>query len=133
MSRSVRQKPATPSITMTNGGGALGSVAMVAPADPQRSSQSTKLARLRVRADLTQAELARLTGIGERTYRKLEQGGITNPPIGYFVNCARVLRQPLYAVIEDQWLEWHQLKDHLPRPPTDAQARYLKRGEIPPH
>jgi transcriptional regulator with XRE-family HTH domain len=69
----------------------------MAPAEPTRSSQRTKLARLRVQADVTQLEMSRLTGIGARTYSKLEQGENTNPPLGYLVNCAAVLERPLEA------------------------------------
>ena len=77
----------------------------------------TKLARRRVERNLTQPELARLTGIGLRTLRTLERGETRNPKLGYLVNCSIVLKCDLADLLEDAWLEWHELHPNAPRRP----------------
>lgn len=54
----------------------------------------------------TQASMSEKTGIPLRTYRRLENGEMENPPITYLVNCAIVLGQPLEAICEQEWLSW---------------------------
>lgn len=54
----------------------------------------------------TQAFMSEHTGIPLRTYRRLENGELTNPPIRYLVNCAIVLNVALESVCEEDWLRW---------------------------
>jgi len=46
------------------------------------------------------------TGIPLRTYRRLENGELDNPPITYLVNCAIALNVPLEVICESAWLSW---------------------------
>jgi transcriptional regulator with XRE-family HTH domain len=46
------------------------------------------------------------TGIPLRTYLRLENGEMENPPITYLVNCAIVLNMPLEDICEAAWLAW---------------------------
>ena len=73
---------------------------------PPRGKLETKIARLRAERGLTQAAMARLTGIAPQTYWRLERGQIKNPPITYLVNCAMVLGCELVDVCEKRWLAW---------------------------
>lgn len=66
----------------------------------------TKLHFERVAAGHTQAYMSENTGIPLRTYRRLENGELVNPPIRYLVNCAIALNVPLEDVCEDEWLRW---------------------------
>lgn len=56
----------------------------------------------------TQESMSRKTGIGLRTYRRLENGEIGNPPIGYLVNIAIVLDLTLSEICETDWLSWRE-------------------------
>jgi transcriptional regulator with XRE-family HTH domain len=67
----------------------------------------TRLAALRVDRGLTQAQMARYTGLTVPTYRRLERGQIPAPSLAYLANCALVLDVALEALIEDEWREWH--------------------------
>jgi transcriptional regulator with XRE-family HTH domain len=97
----------------------------MSPADRERSLQRTRLAARRVGRNLSQAQLARLTGISARTIRRLEAGQMDNPPIRYLVNCAIVLSCELDDVIEPEWCEWKQLR---PDAPSRPQLRELGAG-----
>jgi transcriptional regulator with XRE-family HTH domain len=64
----------------------------------------TWLARYRREAAVDQAELARATGISERTLQRLERGDNTNPPIRYLVSCAAALGlDDWHLLLEDEW------------------------------
>ena len=67
----------------------------------------TRLAAVRVERGLTQAQMARYTGLTVPTYRRLERGQIPAPPLSYLANCALVLDVSLEALIEDEWRSWH--------------------------
>lgn len=71
----------------------------------------TRLAIERVRAGITQAELARVSGVPLTTYRRLERGEMWNPPIRYLTNIALTLDVDLLDICEDEWLEWSALGD----------------------
>jgi transcriptional regulator with XRE-family HTH domain len=89
-----------------------------APRARRRATKGeTKLADRRLRAGLTQEEMAALTGISLAHYRRLERGQITNPPLRFLVNCALVLRVDLFDVIDDQWLEWMPFDQRNAGPP----------------
>ena len=68
-----------------------------------------QLALFRHRAGISQVELARRMGLSIATYQRLEEGRITNPPLGYLVNAAIVLDVPLAWLIESGWLTWWDL------------------------
>lgn len=78
----------------------------------------TKLARVRMSRGVTQAELAEAVGISEPTYRRLERGMMTAPPLSYLVNAARALGVELDDVIEDGWRAWHELRADRADPPA---------------
>lgn len=54
--------------------------------------------------------MVRLTGIPDRTYRRIENGKIYNPGVRYLTNIALVLgwepRADLGEVCKAEWLEW---------------------------
>lgn len=58
-----------------------------------------------------------MTGIPLRTYQRLENGKLTNPPIRYLTNCALALGVPLEEVCELAWVEWTRLEGGPPSPP----------------
>lgn len=92
----------------------------------------TKLARLRMSRGVTQAELAEAIGISEPTYRRLERGLMTAPPLSYLVNAALALGVELDDVIEDEWRAWHELRADRPAPPVpDAFWRRPYRPDTP--
>jgi transcriptional regulator with XRE-family HTH domain len=53
---------------------------MLARRDPGTKAE-TKLARMRMSRGVTQEELADAIGISEPTYRRLERGQMTSPPL----------------------------------------------------
>lgn len=67
---------------------------------------TTRLGRLRVQRRITQAALARATGLSPRTLQRLEHGSLVNPPIRYLANLALALDVPLQDVIEPDWERW---------------------------
>lgn len=74
----------------------------------------TFLAELRVEHHLTQQELAEMTGIPLTTYRRLERGQMTNPPIRYLINIVIALglgTDHIFEICEDEWIEWTWFKD----------------------
>ena len=71
-----------------------------------RSQSSTRLSLIRHRAAMTQTEIAVRMGVSIATYQRLEEGRMTNPPLGYLVNAAIILNVPLRAIVEPEWLDW---------------------------
>ena len=69
-------------------------------------ANGTRLKIWRERANLTQEQMSKETGIPLRTYQRLEAGGLYNPPIRYLVNCAVVHGVSLSEVCEPEWLDW---------------------------
>ena len=86
-------------------------------ADKARTQVRTQLAELRLYRNLTQRQLAMYAGIPLSSYRRLERGQNDNPPLRWLVNLWHVLglSDDLYALIEDEWLEWKQLSPNAPR------------------
>lgn len=80
----------------------------------------TSLRKWREERGLTQREMAAATGISLRTYKRLERGLIDNPPLGYLVNCARVLDCDPRDIIEDSWLDWRAFDARAPEPGISA-------------
>jgi len=67
---------------------------------------ATWLARYRREAGVDQPELARVTGISERTLQRLEGGKVDNPPIRYLVSCALALGlDDWQLLLEDEWTQ----------------------------
>jgi transcriptional regulator with XRE-family HTH domain len=97
----------------------------------KRTKVRTKLAEVRLERGLSQKEMAMMTGIPIATYRRLERGQITNPPIGYLINSSTILDWPWWELVEEDWVEWHPMKD-APDPPSDPSAWWHgKLREIP--
>jgi transcriptional regulator with XRE-family HTH domain len=90
---------------------------------PQIENPATWLARLRLEAGLTQAELASAAGLAIATYIRLERGQLANPRIGWLVNCAIVLRREFDDLLEEEMLEWHPLERRNPPPPEWYQRK----------
>jgi transcriptional regulator with XRE-family HTH domain len=82
-----------------------------------QSKQATRLARLRIERGMSQGELAEASGISIATFRRLERGSMSNPPIRYLANCAIVLDVELEELIEEEWRGWLSLGQK--KPPRD--------------
>jgi CheY-like chemotaxis protein len=72
---------------------------------------------------LVQEDMAELTGLPMATYRRVERGELTNPPIRYLVNCWHVLRtrQPdlaLADLLEPDWMGWTVFSRTAQSPPS---------------
>lgn len=83
------------------------------------SQPRTRLGRARVARHVSQAALARATGISPRTIQRLEQGEVPNPPIRYLTNCAIALGVPLTELIETEWEAWTVFDARTPTPPPE--------------
>lgn len=70
------------------------------------AAPQTKLNAERRRQGVSQADLAQVTGISQRTLSRLENGELTNPPLRYIVNCALALGVPWQELIEPEWEQW---------------------------
>ena len=91
-------------------------------ADPGTKPE-TKLARARVAAQISQAEMVAATGMSRSVYWRLERGRIANPPLRHLTNCALVLGVPVEELIEEEWLTtWLQLAPDGPERPTSAET-----------
>lgn len=102
---------------------------MPARRDPGTKAE-TRLARVRMARGVTQEELADAIGISEPTYRRLERGKMTSPPLGYLVNAAHALGVELDDLIEDEWRAWRALRADRPAPP--APEEFWRRPYRPP-
>jgi DNA-binding XRE family transcriptional regulator len=90
---------------------------VVAATRKQQAQGETKLAQQRVKAGVTQEELARVVGISRTSLIRLETGRSRNPLLGWYVNCAIALGVKLDDVLDDDVeTKWHWY-DQL-RPPT---------------
>lgn len=76
----------------------------------------SRLHRARVEHNETQESMSRKTGIGLRTYRRLENGEIANPPLRYLVNCALSLDVALIEICEPGWVQWSMFQAHAAKP-----------------
>lgn len=60
------------------------------------------------------------SGISLSSYRRLERGQNPNPPLRWLVNLMHVLAlDDLTELLEDEWLEFHQLGSYKPRRPPE--------------
>jgi DNA-binding XRE family transcriptional regulator len=83
----------------------------------------TRLELERWTRDHTQQWMSEKTGIPLRTYRRLENGELTNPPIRYLVNCALVLDMPLEDICEPDWLRWSSFLGNAKKPSRGLRIR----------
>lgn len=85
-----------------------------------RTKERTKLASARLERSLTQMQVAYFAGIALSSYRRLERGQISNPPLRWLVNLQHVLvLEDVRELIEDEWLEFRQLRPGAPTRPPD--------------
>jgi transcriptional regulator with XRE-family HTH domain len=88
----------------------------VTPSSSPRRPPETKLRTLRRARGILQRDLAKMTGVNQRTLQRLEFGEMDNPPLRYLVNCAIALGVELEEVLEDEWLEWKLFDLQAPDP-----------------
>ncbi len=100
------------------------------PADPQRSRRQTRLARLRLARDLEQTEVARVAGLSDRTYQRLEAGELSNRGLRYLAACALVLNCRLSELIEDEWLAGPAAGRRLPQSPSPTASPVKVTGNV---
>lgn len=78
---------------------------------PKRKTNPTKvtsrLARVRVDADISQVKLADATGISVRTVQELERGTILNPGYAMLRRIAYALDVEIEEICNDEWLALH--------------------------
>ena len=79
------------------------------PKGQPQARSDTRLAALRAKHGVTQAQFAKTIGLSIATYQRLEEGRMGNPPIRYLVNVAIALDVDLEAVCEPDWLRWSKL------------------------
>ena len=104
------------------------------PYEPPSGCPS-RLVAARKHRGVSQERMAGAVGLALATYRRLETGENTNPPLRYLVNCALVLRVELSSLIEDEWLEWAQLGNRGPVAPAEPSEFWLpsrNRPALPP-
>jgi DNA-binding XRE family transcriptional regulator len=87
-------------------------------ADALRTKSGTRLARWRLRRGVTQTKLAEATGIPIASYRRLERGQRSAPPLWQLTNCAYALGVDLTDLFEDAWLEWRAPGPEHQEPPN---------------
>lgn len=69
---------------------------------------------------MTQAEMARATGLSRTSYIALENGSVANPRLRHLVNCALVLGVDVRELFEDEWLQWLPFDlGNAPAPPEN--------------
>jgi len=95
----------------------------VANHSKERRSQATgwsRLTRARLRAGVTQAELAEAVGVSVKTIHLLEkkwEAGSADPSIRLLHNISVALDVPLLTLCEPSWLTWNNLNGKTPKPP----------------
>jgi transcriptional regulator with XRE-family HTH domain len=93
----------------------------VSGASRWRTKERTKLARERLKRSLTQKQVADFAGIPIASYRRLERGQNPNPPLRWLVNLQHVFAlDDVRELIEDDWLQFTQLRPGGPKQPPDA-------------
>ena len=89
----------------------------------QRRSQVSewqRLTRARLRAGVSQAELAEAVGVSEKTIHRLElKWPNVNPGIRLLHIISIALDVPLLTLCEPSWLTWNNLNGRAPDPPGD--------------
>lgn len=103
---------------------------MVAPPRDEQTHVRTHLAALRQERGIRQTEMAAAIGVSPTTYRRLERGQMSNPPLRYLTNAAILLRVDLEDVIEDEWREWLVVDDLTASEPPDPRRLWRKRRDL---
>lgn len=113
----------------------------------ERRSQVTgwsRLTRARLRAGVSQAELAKAVGVSAKTIHQLEpkwDAGTADPRIRLLHNISVALDVPLLKLCEPKWLTWNDLNGRTPEPPgkdfrkpgrLDRPLWWEQRDGIPP-
>lgn len=77
---------------------------------------------------LEQTEAAELLGLSESTYRRLETGRMTKPPLSYLVNCSILFDVPLEELLEPGELKWSRIGAGTAKtpPPVGGKERPLQ-------
>jgi transcriptional regulator with XRE-family HTH domain len=89
----------------------------------ERRSQTTRwtrLSRARLRAGVSQEELAEAVGVSVKTIHRLERKWKhpkSDPGIRLLHNISVALDVPLLALCEPSWLTWNNLNGETPEPP----------------
>lgn len=84
-----------------------GSVRLVhGDARPTKTIARTKLADWRLRRGVSQPALAKRLGISLSSYRRLENGEISEPNLRWLVNASFALGCELEDLLEDDWMRW---------------------------
>jgi transcriptional regulator with XRE-family HTH domain len=96
---------------------------------PQISFDSL-LAEVRASKGVNQHELARQTGMSLSSLKRLEHGEVANPPLWWFINCARALNVELEEILDPKLLAWRPGPNAAAGPPppewlTDRHERAL--------
>jgi transcriptional regulator with XRE-family HTH domain len=91
---------------------------------PRKSSTldpHNRIAFQRIQQGLSQEDMVRLTGIPDRTYRRIESGENDNPGVRHLTNIAYVLGWDPLAdigeVCKAEWLEWQIFHKNGPKEP----------------
>ncbi|HJQ49201.1 MAG TPA: helix-turn-helix transcriptional regulator [Gaiellaceae bacterium] len=78
----------------------------------------TRLTRARIRAGVTQAELAEAVGVSAKTIHRLElKWPDCDPGVRLLHNISVALDVPLLKLCEPSWLTWNNLNEKTPKPP----------------
>lgn len=72
---------------------------------------------------LEQADAARMLGLSESTYRRLETGRMVKPPLSYLVNCAILFDVPLEELLEPGELKWSRIGAGTPEKPPRLRGK----------
>lgn len=78
----------------------------------------SRLAVARRARGMRQEDVARDAGLSLKTYRRLENLEMENPPLRYLVNCALVLEVSLISIVEDGWCRWMRFDESTPSGPA---------------
>lgn len=64
-----------------------------------------------------------MLGLSESTYRRLETGRMTKPPLSYLVNCAILFDVPLEELLEPGALHWSRIGAGTPKTPPQVAGK----------
>lgn len=88
----------------------------------------SRLTRARLRAGVSQAELAEAVGVSEKTIYRLERHWAKmDPGIRLLYNLSVALDVPLLTLCDPSWLTWNNLNGKKPEPPS---KNFRKPGKL---
>lgn len=103
------------------------------PTSPRPAVLGPRRTRLwRLSRNLTQAEVAELTGISKSSVERLENGGDGAVNLRHLVNIALALDCELLDLVDDDWLAFQVLDVTAPLPARTRLER-VAGGPPPPH